>query len=229
MQSPSRFLAGLSGLLALITCSTASAAGAVFYGPTPYTSSANIPAGFYQGGAPTFLDSLEDGSLGGSVSANFGNVYGPAGNADSVDADDGSINGLGTSGRSWFYSSGFTGVTFTFNTSILPTAAALVWTDGAGSITFSARDGDGNSLGSFNFTDIPDSSFLGTTAEDSFFGVQFAGGIKSITIANSSGGIEIDHIQYGIAPVPEPETYGMLLAGLGLMGFVARRRKSGMA
>lgn len=28
------------------------------------------------------------------------------------------------------------------------------------------------------------------------------------------------------APVPEPETYAMMLAGLGLMGFVARRRKS---
>ena len=29
-----------------------------------------------------------------------------------------------------------------------------------------------------------------------------------------------------VTPVPEPETYGMMLAGLGLMGFVARRRKS---
>jgi len=27
------------------------------------------------------------------------------------------------------------------------------------------------------------------------------------------------------APIPEPETYAMMLAGLGLMGFVARRRK----
>ena len=26
-------------------------------------------------------------------------------------------------------------------------------------------------------------------------------------------------------PIPEPETYAMILAGLGLMGFVARRRK----
>ncbi|PIL46032.1 hypothetical protein CR105_07735 [Massilia eurypsychrophila] len=25
-------------------------------------------------------------------------------------------------------------------------------------------------------------------------------------------------------PVPEPETYGMLLLGLGLVGFMARRR-----
>jgi hypothetical protein len=29
-----------------------------------------------------------------------------------------------------------------------------------------------------------------------------------------------------IAAVPEPETYGMLLAGLGLVGFMARRRKT---
>ena len=27
-----------------------------------------------------------------------------------------------------------------------------------------------------------------------------------------------------LTPVPEPETYGMLIAGLGLMGFIARRR-----
>ena len=28
------------------------------------------------------------------------------------------------------------------------------------------------------------------------------------------------------APIPEPETYALLLAGLGLLGVVARRRKS---
>ena len=31
------------------------------------------------------------------------------------------------------------------------------------------------------------------------------------------------------APIPEPETYAMMLAGLGLMGFVARRRKQRLA
>jgi hypothetical protein len=36
------------------------------------------------------------------------------------------------------------------------------------------------------------------------------------------GGITIKEV----SAVPEPETYGMMLAGLGLMGFVARRRKS---
>ena len=34
-----------------------------------------------------------------------------------------------------------------------------------------------------------------------------------------------DDFVIGVNAVPEPETYAMLLAGLGLMGFVARRRK----
>jgi hypothetical protein len=28
-----------------------------------------------------------------------------------------------------------------------------------------------------------------------------------------------------LSPIPEPETYAMLLAGLGILGFTARRRK----
>lgn len=30
-----------------------------------------------------------------------------------------------------------------------------------------------------------------------------------------------------LAPVPEPETFAMLLAGLGLVGFAARRKSAG--
>ena len=29
-----------------------------------------------------------------------------------------------------------------------------------------------------------------------------------------------------VSPIPEPETYAMLLAGLGLLGFIVRRRKT---
>ncbi len=39
-------------------------------------------------------------------------------------------------------------------------------------------------------------------------------------------GLRVEFTQSNIAAVPEPETYGMLLAGLGLLGFVARRRKA---
>ena len=34
------------------------------------------------------------------------------------------------------------------------------------------------------------------------------------------------HILVDVTLVPEPETYAMLLAGLGLLGFIARRRRT---
>ena len=37
------------------------------------------------------------------------------------------------------------------------------------------------------------------------------------------------YAQFVITAVPEPETYGMMLMGLGLMGFVARRRRNNQA
>jgi hypothetical protein len=36
----------------------------------------------------------------------------------------------------------------------------------------------------------------------------------------------LTNVQSFTAPVPEPDTYGMMLAGLGLMGFTVRRKKS---
>ena len=36
-------------------------------------------------------------------------------------------------------------------------------------------------------------------------------------------------MNWSVAAVPEPETYAMFMAGLGLMGFIARRRKNGQA
>ena len=41
--------------------------------------------------------------------------------------------------------------------------------------------------------------------------------------------ITADTFTPGPAPIPEPETYAMMLAGLGLLGFVARRRRQNAA
>lgn len=41
---------------------------------------------------------------------------------------------------------------------------------------------------------------------------------------SNDAGILLDNVAFTAAPVPEPETYAMLLAGLGLVGFAARRR-----
>ena len=36
-----------------------------------------------------------------------------------------------------------------------------------------------------------------------------------------------DNMTWGAVMVPEPETYAMLMAGLGMLGLMARRRKTG--
>ena len=58
--------------------------------------------------------------------------------------------------------------------------------------------------------------------------VQLAGSYTSLTVSTAPGeywhgfNVGTDAVA---APVPEPETYAMMLAGLGLLGVVARRRK----
>jgi hypothetical protein len=44
------------------------------------------------------------------------------------------------------------------------------------------------------------------------------------TVDGATAGTELDHIV--VTGVPEPETYAMMLAGLGLLGFMARRRRA---
>ena len=41
-------------------------------------------------------------------------------------------------------------------------------------------------------------------------------------------GLAIDNLTFSVSAVPEPETYALLLAGLGMMGVMARRRKYGV-
>jgi hypothetical protein len=57
----------------------------------------------------------------------------------------------------------------------------------------------------------------------------FSTGMISVSIANTSGssieGVLIASADTSLLPVPEPESYAMFLAGLGLMGLVARRRR----
>jgi hypothetical protein len=41
--------------------------------------------------------------------------------------------------------------------------------------------------------------------------------------------VGIDNVSLNVTPVPEPESYAMLLAGLGLLGGIVARRRNNAA
>jgi choice-of-anchor C domain-containing protein len=56
-----------------------------------------------------------------------------------------------------------------------------------------------------------------------FVATEASTALSFTSTTDGNAGIALDNIT--ITPVPEPETYAMMLAGLGLLGVVARRRK----
>jgi hypothetical protein len=86
----------------------------------------------------------------------------------------------------------------------------------ATSVSFETSNGHG---GANRFTDGETAkwTFKNTTLSD-FSAFQLH--VNSVTL--TGGSVKFTQL----TPVPEPETYGMLLGGLGLIGFVARRRRA---
>jgi hypothetical protein len=164
--------------------------------------------------------------LGVTVSPGFPSsvVIGPGGAIDSVDGEN--------AGHSLFSGDGATGLTFTFNATILgglPTHVGIAWTDGIRLIHFSAKDQNGVSLGQIDDNTCCDfNSGDGDSANYRLFYVINTGGISSIHISNDGGGIEVDHLQYGLAApttgVPEPSSFALTLAA-GLLSLGAARRR----
>ena len=181
-------------------------AGPVLYGPSPYLSPADSP---FTGLSFQyfFREDFEDGQLNTpGVSASTGTVGPPGPFADSVDADDGAIDGSGS--RGWaLFSHTSQGITFTFDAAALgrlPTHAGVVWTDAEGprttSVFLESFDANGSSSGLFGPFTVGDNTTSGTTLEDRFLGVVDPGGISAIRIFHQAAQIEVDHLQYGWAP-----------------------------
>lgn len=105
-----------------------------------------------------------------------------------------------------------------------------------GAVSVSVDLGDFDADSDLLFLDVYDSSntLLGHTElfiEASFTGMETLSlstpGI-AYAIFGATGGANGSSVyadNFTITPIPEPETYAMLLAGLGLLGFTARRRK----
>jgi hypothetical protein len=174
----------------------------------------------------------------GYAATTGGQILPPGALTDSVDADDGALDGSGTGGSSWFSAGATDTFTFSFDAGVLgalPTHAGIVWTDvgtpsppggvfGMAGIFFEAFDSGGALIGGVGAPNLGDGAVDGATAEDRFFGAYHPGGISSIRItATSSNDWEVDHLQYGLAnPIPEPQQW--LLMGLGIGALVWRLR-----
>lgn len=167
------------------------------------------------------LEDFEDGALNtpGVTVREFATTNITTGFSDSVDGDDGVIDGQARGNSSSLFSNLRTS-SFTFNFSAnalggqLPTHAGIVWTDigrnGGGTplsgdllnnTLFEAFGPSGESLGVIGPFSLGDESISRTTSEDRFFGVVNQNGISSIRLSMpGKNNWEVDHLQYGFTP-----------------------------
>ncbi len=201
-------------------------------GPTPYLSRDDSPFDLSGLGSTFFLDDLEDGTLNlpGFGYTNM-EVRGPGSLTDSVDADDGSIDGQGNGGhslRAIAFATLPTGPP-TFRTFVdmgvggsqLPVNAfGVAWTDAfhRSFVQMEIRSLQGDE-GTCLFDGlyqppIMDQFHSGETAEDRFIGFVSDRPILGVTFASYSSGfeplterLELDHVQFGVQVVPEPTQF----------------------
>ena len=156
------------------------------------------------------LENMEDGVNEPGLVAEGGFIIdGGNPNVDSVDEDDGAIDGSGSDGASYATIRPNPDALFTFSIEVLgelPTHAGVVWTDGGSDNTGTATSftfqffGENNNLLDQTTLNLGDNQLTGQTTEDRFVGLVNLSGIASIRVFNNTpqnGYIELDHVQYG--------------------------------
>jgi len=162
------------------------------------------------------VDALANSSSGGTgldtISLTVGNSF-----SVSVDADD--LWSAGALPR-WSNADGLTGDRFATGTDESGEAAGThigkdfgLHSQGNLSAAFGALVGR---------IDAGDYFVIGT----SFSGTASATGTLKLFYWDSNNGDNTASITANVIAVPEPETYALMLAGLGVVGFVARRRRT---
>jgi hypothetical protein len=89
----------------------------------------------------------------------------------------------------------------------------------------------GSSTLSQTFSATPSGSFWTdwTTHSMSFVADSSSVTFQFKDVNPTTNGYDLGLDNVSVTSVPEPETYAMFMAGLGLMGFIARRRKNGQS
>lgn len=236
----------------------AAAASAQYIGPTPYYSLSDSP--FANPGLSFFVVEDFEGAQKPGYTRGPGQVLEPNVNTDSVDGDNGAVDGFGRSGRSWFSGGEPNGTTFfsfsfdAISAGQYPTHVGIVWTDvglvrekevpsntsfGVVPVRFFAFDAGGAPIGppqGYGPFTLGDGRFDGTTGfgaaqpDDHFIGIVHTAGVSRIEITVDGSSFisqdwEVDHLQFGANPIPEPEQWLLMALGLGAVAAKLRTRR----
>jgi hypothetical protein len=213
----------------LASVSFANSATTVFSSATPYVQRGQS-AGFFNTTHPIIIEDFEDNAVHPFIAEINGEILPPnyfSNLTDSVDGDDGVLDGSGNNGRSFFSEQRSIRIKFARP---VP-AAGLVWTDGdplSASVILEAFDAAGNSLGAQDYGKLGDADITGETSEDRFLGAMNLAGIGGLLVTNTpdGSGMEIDHVQW-YEFVPEPTCFALVAYALGCIPYFRRRLDRG--
>jgi hypothetical protein len=131
------------------------------------------------------------------------------------------IRPSGAVGTNYLSVEGSQSATLTF---AMPTTyLSFLWgsPDSYNSLVVTEADGTVTTLSAMSF-----GLTTGANAPESYVQIMdTASAILSLTYSNSPKTNSFETANYSVTPVPEPETYALMLGGLGLVGFMARRRR----
>jgi hypothetical protein len=137
--------------------------------------------------------------------------------------DPGNWNVNGTNGPNFLGFNGFGGY-----------SEVVTFTSGVNSVSLDFSRSNGSTNATITLQAFNGDTLLGSTTAElgsintwSTLSLSFPS-ITSISWAGFGSGAHyygVDNFTFSAAAIPEPESYAMLLAGLALLGFMARRRK----
>jgi PEP-CTERM motif len=147
----------------------------------------------------------------------------------------GQVSNLGNFGASQSFSSSFTLAPNTLLLVLGRMSGKVVggmyydqYASSSASISLSGNLTSSGGYQSSQFYTGANTLFSGSSQYNSEFGLSFINGTTSEITGSYSVATSVEGVNNVVpaVPVPEPETYAMMLAGLGLLGFVARRKKA---